>query len=196
MHLGPGHYLSLPPPPICMPTATLPSTTATISSLSSTASLASSPLHTQPPLVRRDALINQEAPTEPQRLALVNDMTDKEISEAGLVRKLEQMREAAEWGRRRERGKGGASGSKVDLVTADADGILDSGHGNGSSTHGHGDGDGDINIDMHLQDYEWDGWDEWDVGKDMLGVESQKERERERNLERSRSILDDNAHGG
>jgi len=125
---------------------------------------------------------------------LVNDMTDKEIGGAGLVRKLEQMREAAELGRRRERGRGGASGSKVDLVTADADGILDSGHGHGSSMHGHG--DGDINIDMHLQDHEWNGWDEWDVGKDMLGVESQKERERERNLERSRSMLDDNAHGG
>ena len=189
--LGNESDVDLPGPPVSAsgshPPTSMPAPSTTGPSASTT-SLASSS-HSRPPLVRRDALINQEAPTGRRRWTLANAMTDERISDAGLVRELERMREVAEWARKRERGRrerGSAAGSRVDLGS-------DSGHGHGSSA---GHGDVEINVDTLLEGDEWDGWDEWDVGReilegrDVLEMERQKEREKERELERSRSMLD------
>ncbi|KDR85784.1 hypothetical protein GALMADRAFT_386901 [Galerina marginata CBS 339.88] len=57
----------------------------------------------RPPLRRHDAAISADEPVGRRRWTLANVMTDEGISDEGLVRELERMREVGEWARRRER---------------------------------------------------------------------------------------------
>ncbi|KAF9535588.1 hypothetical protein CPB83DRAFT_21111 [Crepidotus variabilis] len=113
----------------------------------------------RPPLVRRDALMHGAAHIGRRRWTLADAMTDEGISDVGLVRELERMREVAEWARRRER--------------------MHEGHVNAGSEQ---------DEDWDGWD-EWDVGREILEGRDVLELERQRESQLARDKERENARL-------
>ncbi|KAF8910183.1 hypothetical protein CPB84DRAFT_1764839 [Gymnopilus junonius] len=67
----------------------------------------------RPALLRRDAVISPEEPVGRRRWTLASVITDEGISDEGLVKELEKMRQVVEWARRREKERKGGTEQAV-----------------------------------------------------------------------------------